>query len=65
MAEIKVPTRSEVKTETTWNSTSVFPTVQAWEAEYVDIETGIPGLEACRQKLHAGAAEMFDAFRTI
>lgn len=65
MAKPAVAARSQVAPEHTWNAPSVFPSVQAWEAEFQDIEAGLPLLESRKNTLHAGAAALLDALETV
>ncbi len=45
MTEAKVPPRSEIPIEYTWNASSVFESDAAWEAEVKDIRETLPGFE--------------------
>ena len=45
MTELKVPARNQIAPEYTWNAPSVFPSVQAWETEFKDIESGLARLK--------------------
>jgi len=65
MAGITAPRRSEVASENTWNAPSVFPSVQAWEAEFQDMEASLPLLKSSKDKIHAGATELVDALKII
>jgi oligoendopeptidase F len=65
MAELSIPARSDISHEHTWNAESVFPTVQAWEKEYKDIEAYLPGLEEGKEKLHNGARQLLEVLQSI
>ncbi|HEX9896353.1 MAG TPA: oligoendopeptidase F [Dehalococcoidales bacterium] len=65
MAGITTPRRSEVAPENTWNAPSVFPTMQAWEAEFRDVEASLPLLKSCKDKLRTGATELVDVLKII
>lgn len=45
MTELKVPPRNQIAPEYRWNAPSVFPSVQAWETEFKDIESGLARLK--------------------
>jgi len=55
MAGITVPERREIAPEHTWNAPSVFPSVQAWEAEFRDIEAGLSLLKPDKEMTGAAA----------
>jgi oligoendopeptidase F len=65
MSEITAPKRSEVPSDKTWNATSVFSSMQAWEAEFRDVEASLPLLKSSKDKLHASATELVDVLRII
>lgn len=65
MAELTIPERREIAPEHTWNASSVFPSVQAWEAEFRDIESSLSLVESKKDTLHTGAAALVDALQTI
>jgi oligoendopeptidase F len=65
MSEITAPKRSEVPSDKTWNATSVFSSMQAWEAEFRDVEASLPLLKSSKDKLHASATELIDVLRII
>ena len=65
MAGLTVPARSEIKPENTWNAPSVFPSIQAWEAEFRDIEASLPLIKSSEKTLNTGAATLVEALRII
>ena len=65
MSGLTVPARSEIAPENTWNAPSIFPSVQAWEAEFRDVESSLPQLSSSKDKIHNGAAELVDVIRII
>lgn len=48
-------TRSEVPEELTWNLSDLFPSVEAWEAEIVEIEKAIAEFEQFKGTLHTSS----------
>lgn len=48
--------RSEVPVEMTWDLTHIFPTVEAWEAAFAAVESGISCVTAFRGRLGQGPA---------
>jgi oligoendopeptidase F len=65
MSGLSVPARSEIAPKNTWNASSVFPSVQAWEAEFRDVESSLPLLKSSKDKLNAGVTELVDILRII
>ncbi|MBN2238423.1 MAG: oligoendopeptidase F [Dehalococcoidales bacterium] len=65
MSELKVPERSEITPEHTWNAPSVFPSVEAWEQEFKDVESNLGLLEKAKEQLSSGAAGLLVAMRII
>jgi oligoendopeptidase F len=65
MAELSVPQRSEINQQNKWNSESIFPSIQEWEAEFRNIEASLPLLKQSQETLRSGAAELFEALRII
>ncbi len=57
--------RSAIAPEYTWNAPSVFPSVQAWEAEFRDVESSLPLLKSSKDKLHANASELINVLQII
>jgi oligoendopeptidase F len=65
MSELKVPARSEITADKTWNAPSVFPTMEAWETEFKNVEASLTVLQASKNKLHTGAAELVEVLSII
>lgn len=65
MTEITVPARSEVPPEQTWNAQSVFPTVEAWEQEFKEVEARLPVLQSGKERLHTGAKQLLEVIQNI
>ena len=55
MYDIATPPRSEVPVERTWNSESVFATVEDWEAELEAILADLSGLGRTRRPARGGS----------
>ena len=61
MAEAKkIPQRSEVPAECTWNTADIYPTDQAWEEEFQAVQAGIPVLAGYAGRLGESAQTLFD-----
>ncbi|KKB73657.1 MULTISPECIES: oligoendopeptidase F [Bacillus] len=52
--------RSEVPKELTWKLTDLFPSDEAWEAELLQIERGLPAIAAYKGRLHEGAGTLLE-----
>lgn len=65
MPRITLPRRSEIRQEDTWNATSVFPTLAAWEAEYQQVQQQLPSLEAFQGRLGQGPSVLVEALDTF
>ncbi len=50
-----VPQHSEIEPRYTWNAASVFPSVEAWEAEFDAVAAALPSLAEFQGHLAAGA----------
>ena len=60
MAEIKkIPERSEVPEQYTWNTTDMFPSDEAWETAYDQAKAMIPGLAAYAGRLGESGANIY------
>ncbi|MCA9562091.1 MAG: oligoendopeptidase F [Myxococcales bacterium] len=55
---VKLPLRSEVSKEDSWDLTSLYPTDAAWEADYAELEQTIPKLSAFAGTLGTGIANL-------
>ena len=51
MSDINQPLRSEVPERLTWNLSTIFPSQEAFEAEFAAVKALIPGLGAWQGKL--------------
>ena len=61
MAEAKkIPQRSELPAECTWNTADIYPTDQAWEEEFQAVQAGIPVLAGYAGRLGESAQTLFD-----
>ncbi len=56
--EAAIPHHNEIDPRYTWNATSVFPAIEAWEAEYEAVAAVLPGLVAFQGHLAQGAAAL-------
>ena len=52
---VRLPERSEVDVNDTWDLSSLFPNDEAWETALAELESKIPGYEPFRGKLGDGA----------
>ena len=57
---VRLPERSEVKVEDTWDLGSLFPNDEAWEKALAEFEKQIPGYESFRGKLGESAQSLAD-----
>ena len=55
--------RSEVPREQTWDMTTVFPTLEAWEESFSDLSARKDELTRYRGRLAGSAADLFDAIQ--
>ncbi|MCW5849848.1 MAG: oligoendopeptidase F [Anaerolineae bacterium] len=55
-----VPARSEVPKQYTWNTESIFPTDDAWEAEFTAVAESLPALTQFRGRLSEGPSVLAD-----
>lgn len=61
MAEAKkIPQRSEIPVEYTWNTADIYPTDQAWEEEYEAVRARIPALAGYAGRLGESAQTLYD-----
>jgi oligoendopeptidase F len=65
MSELAIPPRAQIPPESTWNAASVYPSIEAWEAEYKTIEAALPQLKEAQDKLHKGAKELAGVLHMI
>ncbi len=59
-----IPARHEIPVEHTWDTTSIFPTADAWEAELKKISDELPSLARFRGRLGDSPAMLADWFDT-
>jgi oligoendopeptidase F len=60
-----LPARSDVPVEKTWDLESVFPTPEAWEAAYKEVDALIPELVAFQGRLSEGPKLLVECFQTF
>ncbi|MBN1963129.1 MAG: oligoendopeptidase F [Anaerolineae bacterium] len=65
MTTSKVPPRSEIAAQFTWNGPSVFESVAAWEAEYNAILAALPGVVAHKNRISDGPDALAAALKDI
>jgi oligoendopeptidase F len=65
LTEAAIPHHSEIDSRYTWNAASVFPSVEAWEAEYEAVAAALPGLMAFQDHLVEGAAVVSAALEAV
>ena len=56
-----LPRRDEIPAKGKWNLESVFPTLEAWEAEFARVESLLPGLAHFQGRLGESAAVLTEA----
>lgn len=61
MTDIAVPKRSEIALEYTWNSESVFDSLEAWEKEMKAIRDGLPNFIEFKGHLKDSPSILFEA----
>jgi oligoendopeptidase F len=61
MPEVTLLSRSEVPAEYTWNAPSVFPSVEAWEAEFKSLAESLPDAARFQGHLADGPASLAEA----
>ena len=60
-----IPAHSEIDPRYTWNAPSVFPTVEAWEAECASVAADLAGLQQYQGHLADGPTVLADAMAAI
>ena len=63
MAADKIPVRSEVAVENTWNLADIFPSDEAWFEEYEALKTLPEQIDAYRGRLGESAATLLRFFK--
>lgn len=61
MTDTKVPARADIADEHTWNAESVFPSLEAWEAELKALQASLSKLERYQGRLKDSPATLVDA----
>ncbi|MDE6590780.1 MAG: oligoendopeptidase F, partial [Oscillospiraceae bacterium] len=56
----KIPQRGEVPVEYTWNTADIFPTDEAWEAEFAEVQTQVKALSAYAGRLGESAEILYE-----
>ncbi len=62
MTAQELPSRSDVKTEDTWDITSLYADDTAWEADFARVTELLPGLQTLQGALHQGPAALLTVF---
>ena len=65
MDELTLRPRSEIPVEHTWDAASVFPTDQAWELAFRQIDETLPPLQRFAGRLGEGPATLADWFEKV
>lgn len=60
----KLPARSEIKVEDTWRLEDIFSTDKAWEKEFQEVQSLIPGVVAFQGKLAESANQLYEALQS-
>ncbi len=60
MSSQRIPTRAEIDPRYTWNAESVFPNIEAWEAEFASITQAVSRLAEFHGRLANGADVLAD-----
>jgi oligoendopeptidase F len=64
MSQTTVPLRSEIPLEHTWDTASVFPSVEAWEAAFQAVSEQLPTVGRFRGRLGDGPETLADFLET-
>lgn len=64
MSVTPVPPRNAIAPEHTWDTASLFPTIDAWEAAFQQAAESLPSLEAFRGRLSEGPGTIVEWFET-
>jgi oligoendopeptidase F len=65
MSSDRLPNRSEIDPQYTWNAESVFASIEAWEKEYASLAASLPGLRSFQGRLAEGPAVLLEARTAI
>jgi oligoendopeptidase F len=60
-----IPSRGEIPTQYTWNAPSVFPSAEAWEAEFTGLSEDLSELEPYQGHLGDGPQTLADALDAL
>lgn len=58
-----LPTREQIPVDRTWDLEAIYPTDEAWEAEFAEVKSSLPTLEAFRGKLAESADTFYKALQ--
>lgn len=61
----EIPTRDQIATEDTWDLTTIYPTDEVWEAEYIAVPAQLQSAAAFRGRLGEGPAVAREALDAI
>jgi oligoendopeptidase F len=61
MTSDRLPSRSEIDPQYTWNAESVFASIEAWEAEFASVAASLPGLRSFEGRLAQGPFVLLQA----
>jgi oligoendopeptidase F len=61
MTRDRLPSRSEIDPQYTWNAESVFASIEAWEAEFASVAASLPGLRSFEGRLAQGPSVLLQA----
>jgi oligoendopeptidase F len=56
-----IPRRDEIPERSRWNLADIYPSLEAWEADYSALQNEVPGLSEYRGKLGEGAEALLNA----
>ncbi len=65
MTAIQIPTRDQIALEDTWDLTTIYPTDDAWEAEYGTVAAGLEAATGFRGRLGESPAALLEAMDAI
>src|SRR5699024_7217535 len=58
-----LPNREEVPEHLTWDLATIFPTDEAWEEEFAQLQTEIPKIKAFQHKLGESSEQLLKALQ--
>ena len=59
----KLPLRNEIAEKDTWRLEDIFPSDDAWEREFQEVKTMIPGIKKFQGRLGESAATLYEALQ--